>query len=260
MSDAEWAVVRDAMPVPAWLEGKGGQPEGYCHRQMVDAVRYLVAGGIAWRAVPADFPAWDRVYAFFRRWRDTGLVAEFHDRLRDRVRRGAGRDPEPTAGIIDSQSVKGAASVPAASRGFDAGKRVNGRKRHIVVDTLGLLLVVMVTAASATDRESGQRLLARLRERHWRITLVWADGGYTGRLVDLARDAWRVALTVIKRSDDTAGFVVLPKRWLVERTFAWLVRSRGLVRDYETRTDTSEAMIRWSMSMVMSRRLARRPH
>ncbi|MGW3078620.1 IS5 family transposase [Kitasatospora sp. NPDC001132] len=215
---------------------------------------------MAWRAVPADFPAWDRVYAFFRRWRDTGLVAEFHDRLRDRVRRGAGRDPEPTAGIIDSQSVKGAASVPAASRGFDAGKRVNGRKRHIVVDTLGLLLVVMVTAASATDRESGQRLLARLRERHWRITLVWADGGYTGRLVDLARDAWRVALTVIKRSGDTAGFVVLPKRWLVERTFAWLVRSRRLVRDYETRTDTSEAMIRWSMSMVMSRRLARRPH
>ncbi|WP_369265154.1 IS5 family transposase [Streptomyces sp. R35] len=259
MSDAEWTVVRDAMPVPAWLEGKGGQPEGYCHRQMVDAVRYLVAGGIAWRAVPADFPAWDRVYAFFRRWRDTGLVAEFHDRLRDRVRRGAGRDPEPTAGIIDSQSVKGAASVPAASRGFDAGKRVNGRKRHIVVDTLGLLLVVMVTAASATDRESGQRLLARLRERHWRITLVWADGGYAGRLVDLARDAWRVALTVIKRSDDTAGFVVLPKRWLVERTFAWLVRSRRLVRDYEARTDTSEAMIRWSMSMVMSRRLARRP-
>ncbi|MFI9325852.1 transposase [Kitasatospora aureofaciens] len=119
MTDAEWAVVRDAMPVPAWLEGRGGQPEGYCHRQMVDAVRYLVAGGIAWRAVPADFPAWDRVYAFFRRWRDEGLVAEFHDRLRDRVRETADRDPEPTAAIIDAQSVKGAASVPATSRGFD---------------------------------------------------------------------------------------------------------------------------------------------
>lgn len=258
MTDAEWAVVRDAMPVPAWLEGRGGQPEGYCHRQLVDAVRYLVAGGIAWRAVPADFPAWDRVYAFFRRWRDKGLVAEFHDRLRDRVREAAGRDPEPTAGIIDAQSVKGAASVPAASRGFDGGKKVNGRKRHIVVDTVGLLLAVMVTAASVTDREAGRTLLERLRERHWRISLVWADGGYTGRLVDLARDVLRIALTVVRRTDDAAGFVVLPKRWLVERTFAWLMHSRRLVRDYETRTDTSEAMIRWSMSMVMSRRLARR--
>lgn len=257
MTDAEWAVVREAMPVPMWLEGRGGQPEGYCHRQMVDAVRYLVAGGITWRAMPGDFPAWDRVYAFFRRWGDEGLVAEFHDRLRDRVREAAGRDSEPTAGIIDAQSVKGAASVPATSRGFDAGKNVNGRKRHIIVDTLGLLLTVMVTAASVTDREAARTLLERLRMRHWRITLVWADGGYTGRLVDVARDVLHVALTVIKRSDNSGGFTVLPKRWLVERTFAWLMRSRRLARDYEGRTDTAEAMIRWSMTMVMSRRLAR---
>ncbi|MCM2392518.1 IS5 family transposase [Streptomyces albipurpureus] len=225
MTDAEWAGVRAALPVPGWLEGRGGQPEGYCHRQMVDAVRYLVAGGITWRSMPADFPAWDRVYAFFRRWRDKGWTAEFHDRLRDRIREAAGRDPEPTAGIIDAQSVKGAASVPAATRGFDGGKKVNGRKRHIVVDTLGLLLAVMVTAASVTDRDAGQTLLARLRERHWRITLVWADGGYTGRLGDFARSVLRIALTVIKRSDDTTGFVVLPKRWLVERTLCATRRS-----------------------------------
>ncbi|MCX4870943.1 IS5 family transposase (plasmid) [Streptomyces sp. NBC_00257] len=258
MSDAEWAIVRDAMPVPGWLEGRGGQPEGYCQRQMLDAVRYVVAGGITWRAMPADFPAWDRVYAFFRRWRDKGLVTEFHDRLRGRVREAAGRDPEPTAGIIDAQSVKAAASVRAATRGFDGGKKVNGRKRHIVVDTLGLLLTVMVTAASVTDRDAGQTLLARLRERHWRIALVWADGGYTGRLIDFARDVLRIVLSVIKRNDDVTGFTVLPKRWLVERTFAWLMHSRRLARDYETRTDSSEAVIRWSMSMVMSRRLARR--
>lgn len=260
MTDAEWAEVRAALPVPGWLEGRGGQPEGYCHRQMVDPVRYLVAGGVTWRAMPADFPAWDRVYAFFRRWRDKGLTAEFHDRLRDRIREAAGRDLEPTAGIIDAQSVKGAASVPAATRGFDGGKKVNGRKRHIVVDTLGLLLTVVVTAASVTDRDAGQTLLARLRERHWRITLVWADGGYTGQLVDLARNVLRIALTVVKRSDDTTGFVVLPKRWLVERTFAWLMRSRRLARDYEARTDSAVAMILWSMSMLMSRRLARRRH
>ncbi|GAA3827984.1 hypothetical protein GCM10023083_71270 [Streptomyces phyllanthi] len=144
------------------------------------------------------------------------------------------------------------------TRGFDGGKKVNGRKRHIVVDTLGLLLAVMVTAASVTDRDAGQALLDRLRERHWRITRVWADGGYTGRLVDLARDAWRIALTVVRRSDDTSGFTVLPKRWLVECTFAWLMHSRRLARDYETRTDTSEAVITWAMSTVMSRRLARR--
>ncbi|MFK0258613.1 transposase [Streptomyces sp. NPDC090445] len=145
-------------------------------------------------------------------------------------------------------------------QGFDGAKKVNGRKRHIVAGALGLLLTVMVTAAAATDRDAGQALLARLRERHWRITLVWADGGYTGRLVDLARDALPIALTVVKRTDDTTGFVVLPKRWPVEPTFAWLMRSHRLARDYEGRTGTSEAMIRWSMSMAMSRRLARRPH
>ncbi|MCZ4603680.1 transposase [Streptomyces sp. Lzd4kr] len=154
--------------------------------------------------------------------------------------------------------MKAAASVPAAARGFDDGKKVNGRKRHIVVDTLGLLLHVMATAASVTDRATGQTLLAWLHERHWRVTRVWADGGYTGRLVDFARDVLSIALTVVRRSDDASGFTVLPKRWLVERTFVWLMHSRRLARDYETRTDTSQAVIRWSMSVVTSRRLARR--
>lgn len=258
MTDAEWALIRPLLPVSAWLEGRGGQPEGYCHRQMLDAIRYLVDNGCKWRALPADFPAWDRVYAFFRRWRRRGLTAELHDRLRDRVRRAEGRDAEPTAGIVDSQSVKAAASVPAASRGFDGGKKINGRKRHIVVDTLGLLLSVAVTAACVTDRQAATSLLERLRRRHWRLTRVWADGGYTGQLVDYAAQVLRIALTVVKRNDDTSGFTVLPRRWCVERTFAWLMRSRRLARDYEARTDTAEAMVLWSMTMVMSRRLARR--
>ncbi|GGV48200.1 hypothetical protein GCM10010495_77430 [Kitasatospora herbaricolor] len=126
------------------------------------------------------------------------------------------------------------------------------------MDTLGLLLTVIVAAASATDREAGRRLLARLRDRHWRIALVRADGGYTGRLFDLARDVRAIALTVVKRTGDTADFVVLPKRWPLERTFAWLMRSPRLARDYESSTDTSEVMIRWSMSMVMSHGLTRR--
>jgi transposase len=257
MSDAEWAVVRPLLPTPAWLEGRGGQPEAYCHRQMLDAVRYLVAGGISWRSMPVDFPQWDRVYAFFRRWLHTGLITEFHDRLRGRVRMREGREAEPTAAIIDAQSVKAAASVPAASRGFDGGKLINGRKRHIITDCLGLLLVVAVTAANVGDREAAVPLLLRLRNLHRDICLVWADGGYTGQLVDWCRQKLTFALEVVKRTDDMEGFVVLPRRWVVERTLAWLMHSRRLCRDYETLTVTSEAMIQFSMITRMSRRPAR---
>lgn len=257
MSDAEWSQVRPLLPVPAWLEGRGGQPEGYCHRQMLDAVRYLVDGGIKWRAMPADFPPWDRVYAFFRRWMRQGLVGEFHDRLRGRVRQAEGKAQEPTAAVIDSQSLRGAATVGADTRGYDGGKKVAGRKRHIIVDTLGLLLVVAVTAANVSDRDAAYPLLERLRALHRMITLVWADGGYTGRPVDWALQKLQLTLRVVKRSDDTSGFVVLPRRWVVERTLSWLMRSRRLVRDYERLTATHEAMVQVSMTMLMSRRLAR---
>ncbi|MGA5499318.1 IS5 family transposase [Streptomyces cinereoruber] len=152
MSDAEWVVVRPLLPVPGWLRGQGGQPEAYCHRAMLDAVRYLVDNGTKWRAMPADFPPWDRVYALFRRWRDHGLIREFHDRLRRKAREQAGRDPEPSAGVIDSQTVKADAAVGSDSRGFDGGKLINGRKRHAMVDTLGLLLRVLITSADIGDR------------------------------------------------------------------------------------------------------------
>ncbi|WP_406335862.1 transposase [Streptomyces sp. NBC_00203] len=139
MTDAEWTAVWPLLPVPRWLRGRGGQPEAFCHRAILDAIRYVVDNATKWRAVPADFPPWDRVYAFFRCWRDHGLVREFHDRLRRKVRRLAGRDPEPSAGVIDSQLVKADAVVGSDSRGFDGGKLINGRKRHVVVDTLGLV-------------------------------------------------------------------------------------------------------------------------
>lgn len=172
--------------------------------------------------------------------------------------RTAGRDPEPTAAIVDSQSVRAAATVPASSRGYDAGKKVPGRKRHIVVDCLGLLLVVMVTTASVHDSNAAVDLLERLRRRFKKITLVWADGGYAGRLVTWAMERPQLTLQIVKRSDDAAGFVVLPRRWCVERTFAWLFRSRRLVRDCETLPAVHEQMVLWSMTMLMSRRLARR--
>jgi transposase len=257
MSDEEWAVVRPLLPVPGWLRGRGGQPEAYCHRAMLDAIRYLVDNGIKWRAMPADFPPWDRVYTFFRRWRDHLLIKEFHDRLLARVRESEGRDAEPTAGVIDSQSVKADAVVGADSRGFDGGKLVNGRKRHVVVDTLGLLLGVMVTAADIGDRTAAQILLRHVTDAHHLLALVWADGGYTGSLIGYCLAALALVLTIVKRSDDMRGFVVLPKRWIVERVFAWLMRTRRLARDYERRTSSAEAMVYWSMTLLMTRRLGR---
>ncbi|MFF4796669.1 IS5 family transposase, partial [Streptomyces sp. NPDC001276] len=263
MTDAEWAVVRDAMPVPAWLVGRGGQPEGYCHRVMLDAIRYVTDNGIKWRSMPADFPAWDRVYAFFRRWRKHGLVKEFHDRLRGRAREAEGRDQEPTAAVIDSQSVKGAASVPAATRGYDGGKKNNGRRRHVITNCLDLLLMVLMCAADVTDRQAARATLPPLRARFHKITLVWADGGYTGRpwspghLVTWPKEKLQLTLQIVKRSDDMKGFVVLPRRWVVERTLGWLMRSRRLVRDFETLPASSEAFIYFSQAMLMNRRLAR---
>ncbi|MGW4518441.1 IS5 family transposase [Streptomyces sp. NPDC004393] len=241
------------------MRSRGGRPEAYCHRAILDAIRYLVDNGIKWRAMPFDFPPWDRVYAFFRRWRDHALVKEFHDRLRGRVRERLGRDAEPTAGVIDSQSVKADAVVGADSRSFDGGKLINGRKRHVVVDTLGLLLGVIVTAADVGDRTAAQVLLEQVAGVHHLLALIWADGGYTGSLVEYCLAALALVVSIVKRSDDMRGFVVLPKRWIVERLFAHLMRSRRLVRDFERRTTSAEAMIYWSMIALMTRRPAR-PH
>ena len=258
MSDAEWTLVRDLLPVPGWLAGWGGRPEGYCQRQMIDAVRYLVDNGIKWRAMPADFPPWPRVYAFFARWRDAGLVAELHDRLRGAVCEAESREKEASAAVVDSQSVKADATVSFASRGYDAGKKINGRKRHLLTDTLGLLLDVLVTPASTTDRDTARILLPAAKKHFRRLSRIWADGGYRGHLQDWAAQHLGLVLDVVRRSDDVSGFEVLPRRWVVERSFAWFLRSRRLVRDYERHTDTSEAVIRWSMTTLMSRRLAAR--
>lgn len=259
MTDAEWAAVRVLLPVPAWLEGRGGQPEGYCHRVMIDAVRYLIDNGIKWRAVPADFPAWTAVYAFFRRWRRQGLIAEFHHRLRARLRETEGRKAEPTAAIIDSQSLRAADTVGAGSRGWDHAKKVGGRKRHLAVDSTGLLLVVKVTAASVQDRDGAVPVLGQLRELHRKITRVWADSAYAGQLVYWAEQSVRLALTIVRRAKDDKTLQALPRRWVVERTLAWLMHRRRLVRDYERLPATHETMVMWSMTIIMGRRLARRP-
>ena len=259
VTDAEWELLRpEAEAVMAELRrSAAGRPMEHDLRTVLDAIGYVTRYGIEWRALPVDFPSWEAVYAFFVRWNERGLPQGLVDRLRGRLRTAWGRAELPTAGSIDSQSVKAADTVGAASRGFDGGKKINGRKRHVVVDSLGLLLAVVVTAASVQDRDGACRLLGLLRERFSTISLVWADGGYAGRLVSWAYQVLALTVTIVKRSDDTTGFVVLPRRWVVERTFGWLLRYRRLVRDYERRPEHHEAMVLWATVTIMTRQLTR---
>jgi transposase len=259
MTKARWALVRpEAQAVMAELRRSlAGRPIEHDLRAVLDAIGYVTRYGIEWRALPVDFPPWEAVYAFFERWHARGLPPGLVDRLRGRLRVAWGRADLPTAGSIDSQSVKAADTVGAASRGFDGRKKINGRKRHLAVDTLGLLLTVVVTAASVQDRDGAYRLLALLRERFSTITLVWADGGYAGRLLSWAHTVLALTLTIVKRTDETTGFVVLPRRWVVERTFGWLLRYRRLVRDYERRPEHHEAMVLWATVTIMTRQLDR---
>lgn len=257
MTDAQWAVIEPLLPPPGNTRGRGGRPEKHPRRLVLDAIFYLVRGGIAWAALPHGFPPHQTVYGLFRRWAKAGAWQQIHDALRDLVRVHAGRAPTPTAAIIDSQSVRGADTVPQRSRGYDAGKKVNGRKRHIAVDTNGLLLAVLVTIAGIQDRDAAHRLLTALRAGFSTIALVWADAGYAGRLVRWAHTVLAVTVQIVKRTDDRAGFQVLPRRWVVERTLAWISKHRRCVRDYETLPEHHEAMIHLAMIMTMSRRLAR---
>lgn len=256
-TDAQWQVIAAVMPWPAWLDGNGGRPEEYCRRLVVDAIFYVADNGCKWRNLPCDFPPWRTVHAIFTRWWQDSDVNAIHNDLRDEVRRAEGRDVDPTAAIIDSQSVRAAETVSRESRGYDAGKRVAGRKRHVIVDTIGLLLVVMVTSASVQDRDGPRPALLHLRDLFESIRLVWADGGYAGKLVDWAGEKLQLTLEIVKRSDDMQGFVVLPRRWVVERTLSWIFQRRRCVRDYERLPEHHEAMVKWSMIMLMARRLAR---
>jgi putative transposase len=222
----------------------------------VDAIRYVAHNGAVWRALPADFPPWKTVYDYHRRWSADGTVNRIHNVLRDRIRTAEGRQPDPSAAIVDSQSVRAAETVPAGSRGYDAGKQVNGRKRHIAVDTLGLLLVVAVTAANIQDRVAARALIYALRGCSQRLSLVWADSAYTGTLLGFAATLG-IAVQIVAKLAGQKGFQVLPRRWVVERTFAWISRCRRTVRDYERQPAHHAAFVQWSMIIIMSRRLAR---
>lgn len=224
---------------------------------VLDAIFYLVRGGIAWRQLPREFPPPSTVYTIFARWAGTGVWRHIHDALRDRVRVRDGRNPCPSAAVIDSQTVAGADTVPGGSRGWDAGKATNGRKRHLAVDVGGLVLSVLVTAANIHDPDAGHRLLAALRARFSTIRLVWADAGYRGRLVRWSTRVLELPIQIIQRLPGVSGFHVRPWVWITERTFGWISKYRRCVRDYETRPDHHETMVYLAMTRTMTRRLAR---
>jgi putative transposase len=227
-------------------------------RLVLNAIFYLDRTGCAWRYLPREYPPWETVYGYFRRWRQSGLWRRLNDRLRSRVRQAEGRVSQPSAAILDSQSVK-TTGRGGPARGYDAGKKISGRKRHLLVDVMGLVLIAVVHSAGVQDDEGAREVLAQLRHRFHRLRLLWADSIY-GRsgLPEWARalrERRRLRLEVVRRQAGQQGFVVLPRRWVVERTFAWLGFHRRLSKDYEALPEKSEAMIYVAMIRLMLARL-----
>jgi putative transposase len=254
LTDKQWRRLRHFFPV-----SKGpGRPPKHDRRHLLNAILYLTKAGCPWRLLPHDFAPWKTVYHYYRLWSGSGLWEVILRRLRAAVRQAAGKRPAPTVGILDSQTLKHESA--REDIGYDGAKQIKGRKRHLLVDTLGLLLAVRVTGADVQDRDGARRLLSGAVLLLGRLQLLWADGAYKGALVDWVKSLrpWgRLRLDIVSRPPQAKGFRLLPKRWIVERTFGWLMRSRRLVRDYERRTSHSEAFIELAMIAIMLRRLDR---
>jgi transposase len=256
LTDGQWSEIQPLLP--ARNPRHGGRPLKYDRRLILDTILYVLRTGCAWRLVPPDLAPWDAAYRWFRAWSADGTWRQVHDLLRERVREADGRDAQPTAAVLDSQSAKSAEGGEAI--GYDAGKRVRGRKRHLLVDGNGLLLRGVVHSASVQDRAGAKLVLAGVHDEFPQLQLVWVDGGYVN-VVDTGLIGWaahheQLQIVVVPRNADVQGFQVLPRRWVVERTFGWLTRCRRLARDYERKTAHAEAMIDVAMIRLMAARLA----
>lgn len=221
-------------------------------RSVLNAIFYVAEGGIKWRMLPHDFPPMGTVYTYFRQWRGDGTLEKIHRKLRRVNRIIVGREPDESAGIIDSQSTK--TTEEADHPGFDAGKKIKGRKRHLLVDTMGLVVEALVHSAGIQDRNGAKYLLNKAVTNQTTISKAWVDGGYSGRLIIWAKEKHNIDLEVVKRNDPHQ-FTVLARRWVVERTFAWISRYRRLAKDYERLKQTVEAWIYVAMTRIMLRRL-----
>ena len=248
-TDDQWKVIEPMLPPPA----PTGRPRTPL-RLVLDAILYVVKSGCQWNMLPKSFPPYKTVFHFFRAWVRGGILADIHNRLRAHAREREGRRSRPTAGIVDSQTVRSAGL--AVESGYDAGKKTKGRKRFIMVDTLGHLIAVMVTPADVQERQGGIELLKGALPYHAWLRKIWVDGGYSGE--DFANQVRemrpKLDVEVVKRSDKAEGFEVLPRRWVVERTFGWLMQCRRLVRDYERTVESAVGWIHVAMIRIMLRR------
>jgi len=251
LTDAQWQFLKPFLPPPR----KMGRTRTDL-RAVVDALLYVTKGGIPWRLLPVEFPPWQTVYGFFRKWAQNHTLESLNARLRARVRAAVGKRSRPTAAILDSQSVK--SDPHGGAVGYDAGKKIKGRKRHIMTDTLGLMLVAAVHSAGIQDRDGAPLVFEAVRRRFPSLHHVFADGGYAGdKLRQALRPLGPFTLQIIRRCDTAQGFVLLPRRWVVERTLAWLGRCRRLAKDWERTLESATAWAFIASIRMLSRRVAR---